>query len=88
MSEFSKADPNPDGTRGAEQWLTTMSEGVSIIRNNLIDSVTLAEMADEDIPRSLALAAKEARRLLSDIYRFGEEVHGITEDEIDSVGPL
>jgi len=86
---FPDTGPQADGTRTAEQWLNAMGEDMGVIRMQLKDTVEHGDqLTREDIARNIAIAQKEATRLHSDIRRFAEEVHGITREDLDKVGPL
>lgn len=85
LSDTSK---NPDGTRGPEQWMNAIGEDTGIIRLQLKETVDEQIKDQIDIPKNIAVALKEVRRLESDIYRFAQEVHGIDRKTIDDVGPL
>ena len=83
--------PGEDGRRTAAQWVNAITEDMTLINTNigrtLPYELALGEPSTDKV-RSVAIALKEARRLQSDIYRFAEEIHGITREQIDRVGPL
>lgn len=83
---FPDTGPQADGHRSEGQWLNAMAEDMGIIRRNIEDVAFPRERAmdqSRDKSLSFAVALKESRRLTSDIYRYAQEVHGITREEID-----
>ena len=78
--------------RTREQWLHEVEHDQRIVLDQLRivleDPVAQASGRDaEDRVKAAALALKEARRVVSDIYRAAA-VAGIARDEIDAVPPL
>jgi hypothetical protein len=69
----------PDGRRSAERWLAAVHEDAGIVQLQL--EATLREGANK--LDCLGSALHEARRMVSDIYRFASEVHGLRRDDID-----
>jgi hypothetical protein len=87
MSLLDDSGPQPDGTRTARQWMTAMGQDANLIATYLRESMT-PDRPRELVARDVALARKEAQRLLSDIRRFADEVHGLSKEDVDRVGPL
>lgn len=83
---FPDTGPGEDGRRNTQQWLNAISEDMSIAFRQLRETIERPYAPDKAL--KLALARKELNRALSDVYRFGEEVHSISREEIDSQGPL
>lgn len=82
---LSDTGPYEDGRRSAAQWLSVVREDAGIVHAQLAS--TLNEGSDKsDKARCIAVALKEARRMHSDIYRFAQEVHGLSRDAIDGQG--
>lgn len=84
---FPDTGPGPDGQRTAEQWMNAMGEDVGILRSNLQQSLEEG-LERAEIAKHVAIALKEVRRLTRDIERFGDEVHGLTQEDYDAVGSL
>lgn len=84
---FANAGPQDDGTRTADQWWAAMGEDVAIVRTHMrrVINADVIDADKETITKEVALARKEARRLVSDIERFAKEIHGIEREEIDKV---
>jgi hypothetical protein len=86
MNAFPDTGPQPDGTRTPEQWRAAINEDINLVVTYLAD--TLRTDAARTKAFGVALARKEALRLVRDIERFAQEVHGIDRDTILRQGPL
>lgn len=82
---LSDTGPGEDGRRSAAQWLNAVREDAAIVHMQLAS--TLEEGSDRsNKARCIAVALKEARRMQHAIYRFAEEVHGLSRHETDQEG--
>lgn len=73
------AGPGGDRRRSAPQWLNAIREDAGIVHAQLESTLS----AGSAKVGCLTVALKEARRMQSDIYRFAQEVHGLSRHEID-----
>jgi hypothetical protein len=71
--------PDADGRRSSAQWLNAVREDAGIVHAQLESSLR----AGSDPARCIAVALRETRRMQSDIYRFAQEVHGLSRAEVD-----
>lgn len=61
-----------------------MGQDAGIIRQQL-QSTLEEDLPEDEKVKACAVAAKEARRLERDIYRFAQEVHGIEREAINAI---
>jgi hypothetical protein len=67
-------------TRNKQQWLSAMQTDMNII-HDCVDQASDPEWVDPAL--KMASAIKESRRLTSDLYRYAEDILGLTRQEID-----
>jgi hypothetical protein len=71
--------------RTEAEWIKEMGEDVSIIHSKLREIKEGHVQDIGEVTLNIAIALKEARRLQSDLYRYAQDVFGITREEIDEI---